>query len=209
MEAGKRHHRRSIRWVGHDYAQAGWYFVAICTHRHVCLFGRVVGDAMQLNAAGVAVRRCWVAIPAHFPQVELDAFVVMPNHVHGILMITPNDGPGAVGMGHPGGLVGANNDSPVRKAGHAPMRGAGHPPISGIDSAIGRPRGTTNTVGSMVRGFKIGVTRWMRRNTRVRTVWQRSFYEHVIRRQRALQRIRRYIAENPAHWAQDPYGAGE
>jgi len=220
MEARKRRQRRSIRWVGHDYAQAGFYFVTICTHGHVSLFGRVMDNVMELNAAGRAVERSWRAIPTHFPQVELDAFVVMPNHVHGILIITPSDGPMAIGA------VGAYNDSPVRKAGGTPVRGprhspthaAGDAPIGGDpDATVGanvganhhsptqgtRPRGTSNTLGSIVRGFKIGVTQWMRCNCEVRTVWHRSFYEHVIRNQRALQRIRRYIAENPANWASD------
>jgi len=215
METRKRHQRRSVRWVGHDYAQAGFYFVTICTHGHVCLFGRVVNDLMELNAAGRAVQRCWRAIPTHFAQVELDAFVVMPNHVHAVLTIVPSDGPVAIGG------VGANDDSLVRMAGgtavrgpgHSPTRGAGDAPIGGNpDALVGanhhsptqkRPRGTSNTLGSIVRGFKIGVTRWMRRNTRVRDVWQRSFYEHVIRDQRALQHIRRYIGENPASWAHD------
>ncbi len=179
MEARKRHQRRSVRWVGHDYAQAGAYFVTICTHGHVCLFGRVVDGAMELNAAGRAVQRCWCGIPAHFSQVELDAFVVMPNHVHGVLIIVGADHGECVGANDPG----ANDDSPL-----PPARLA---------------RGTSNTLGSIVRGFKIGVTRWMRRNTAVRDVWQRSYYEHVIRDQRALQRIRRYIGENPATWAHD------
>jgi REP element-mobilizing transposase RayT len=191
MEEAKRKHRRSIRWFAYDYAQAGVYFVTICTHRRQCLFGRVVEGAMELNAAGQAVAKCWRAVPVHYPDVMLDAFVVMPNHVHGILMILRDLG-ATVGANHYPPLptdepaaarddVGANDDSPVP----------------------GRARGTSRTVGAIVRGFKIGMTKWMRQNTDVRDAWQRNYYEHVIRGERQLSRIRRYIADNPANWMLD------
>lgn len=181
MADGKRYHRRSIRWVGHNYARAGAYFVTICTRGHVCLFGQVVDGVMCPNPAGRVAEACWRAIPEHFPEVELDAFIVMPNHVHGVLMILPlNDSIAA-------NCVGANNDSPVRCAGDRRRR----------------PRGTARTVGSIVRGFKIGVTQWMRLNTAVRDVWQRNYYEHVVRDRCALHHIRRYISDNPASWLTD------
>ncbi|MBW2704487.1 MAG: transposase, partial [Deltaproteobacteria bacterium] len=82
-----RHHRRSIRLKGYDYGQAGAYFVTICAWDRACLFGDVVEDRMRLNDAGRIAEACWLAIPEHFPLVELDAFVVMPNHVHGIIVI--------------------------------------------------------------------------------------------------------------------------
>jgi REP element-mobilizing transposase RayT len=178
-DAMRKHDRRSIRWFAYDYAQAGAYFVTICTHDHVCLFGRVVGEAMELNPAGKAVWECWYAIPRHFPQVALDEFIVMPNHVHGIIVIGDDAG-GDVGA-HVGAKDGANDYSP----------------LPGV-------RGTSRTVGSIVRGFKIGATKWMRRNTKVRAVWQRNYYEHVIRGERALGRIRRYIEDNPGNWMRDP-----
>ena len=82
-----RHHRRSIRLKGHDYTQPGAYFVTICTRDRECLFGHMVNGEMRLNDAGEIARRCWEGIPDHFPSVELDAFVIMPNHVHGIIVI--------------------------------------------------------------------------------------------------------------------------
>ena len=82
-----RHHRRSIRMPGYDYAQPGVYFVTVCTHQQELLFGEVVGEAMVLNDAGRIVETCWYETPDHFQSVELDAFVIMPNHVHGIVMI--------------------------------------------------------------------------------------------------------------------------
>ena len=181
MEAGKRRQRRSIRWVGHDYAQAGAYFVTICTHGHVCLFGRVVDDIMQLNAAGTAVERCWDAIPGHFPQVALDAFVVMPNHVHGIVVI------GNVGARHaspvPGDAEGAAERDEGARAKGAPAR----------------------SLGAIVGSYKAAVSRQINRMraSAGESVWQRNYYEHVIRNARQLHRIRRYIEANPANWAVD------
>jgi len=193
VEAKGHHRDRSIRWFAYDYAQAGAYFVTICTCRHQCLFGRVVDDAMELNAAGLAVASCWRAIPAHYPDIVLDAFVVMPNHMHGILMISSN--------------VGANNHSPVGGRDHT---GANvYSPLPTDERAapmhrrIVRARGTSRTVGAVVRGFKIGVTKWMRQNTDVPDVWQRDYYEHVIRSEQQLCRIRRYIEANPANWMLD------
>jgi REP element-mobilizing transposase RayT len=84
----EKHHRRSIRLKGYDYRRQGAYFVTICTHDRLCLFGEVVGGEMRLNEYGRIALGCWKEIPLHFPQAELDAFVVMPNHVHGIIVLT-------------------------------------------------------------------------------------------------------------------------
>lgn len=176
----EKHHRRSIRLKGYDYTQPGAYFITIGTQNRVPLFGEVVDGEMRLNDAGRVAERCWRDIPAHFPHVKLDAFVVMPNHVHGILWI--------VGMVND---VGAKNFSPLHSSHISPL----HP------SSL--PHGTSKTIGSIVRGFKIGVTKWFRQNTSVHTVWQRNCYEHIIRNDESLNRIRQYIAENPLRWHQD------
>ncbi|MGQ9928667.1 MAG: transposase, partial [Chloroflexaceae bacterium] len=84
-------HRRSIRLKGYDYAQAGAYFVTICTQNRECLFGEVVNGEMRLNTYGAAVLGAWQDLPNHYPNVTLDAFVVMPNHVHGIIVLTTDD----------------------------------------------------------------------------------------------------------------------
>ena len=91
----EKHHRRSIRLKGYDYTRAGAYFVTICTKDGACLFGDVADGVMRLNQMGHIVRQCWLAIPDHFPHVLLDEFVVMPNHVHGILVIMPTHDVGA------------------------------------------------------------------------------------------------------------------
>src|SRR4029434_6076672 len=82
------HHRRSIRLEEYDYSQPGWYFITICTHLPECLFGCVIEGQLELNALGCIVDTCWNEIPAHFPHIQLDSYVVMPNHLHGILGLT-------------------------------------------------------------------------------------------------------------------------
>lgn len=170
-----KHHRRSIRLKDYDYSQAGAYFVTICAQDRAHLFGTVVDGDMRLNDAGRVVEQCWRDIPVHFPQVELDAFVIMPNHVHGIVVIT----------------VGAENLPPL------PPENLPPPPAQQSQKSF------SPTLGSVVRGFKIGVTLWFRANTAVSTIWQRNFYEHIIRNERSRDHIREYIANNPARWSFD------
>ncbi len=183
MPRAIRRRRRSIRLKGWDYRTPAAYFVTICTHDRAPLFGRVVDGDMVLNAFGEIVWACWREIPEHFPHVELDAFVVMPNHVHGIIFIVD-----VVGSLHAGAThVGATHASPLR--GDAP-RG----PASG-------------SLGAIVGSFKSAVTQRINalRNTPGAPVWQRNYYEHIIRTERALNAIRRYIAENPLRWHLDRY----
>ncbi len=182
----KKHHRRSIRLKGYDYTQPGAYFITICTQNRECLFGEVVDGRMVLNELGQVARECWLAIPDHFPHSRLDEFVIMPNHVHGIIWIVGPDGKKelpAVGW----------NRIPVGAKDLLPPRGNPSP----------RPKGTSRTIGSMVRGFKIGVTKWARQHTDIYQVWQRNYYEHIIRNMEALRRIRWYIRMNPRRWAGD------
>jgi Transposase and inactivated derivatives len=169
------HRRRNIRLQSYDYSQAGAYFVTICAYQRRCLFGKIVDDEMRLNEAGQTAERCWQTIPEYFSHVDLDAFVIMPNHVHGVLFIRDAF------------VVGANNHSPL----------SAHPHTT--DSA----RGTSKTLGSIVRGFKIGVTKWFRANSDILDVWQRNYYEHIIRDEVSLSRCREYIVNNPLQWALD------
>ena len=177
-----KHHRRSIRLKGFDYTREGAYFVTICTQNQACLFGEIVNGQMRLNDVGEVADICWRAIPERFPRVVLDAFVIMPNHVHGIIWIGPENRAN----------VGAKIFSPL-------------PPLPPRPSQRGASafRSPSKTVGSIVRGFKIGVTKWVRANKNIYTVWQRNYYEHIIRNNTGLNRIRKYIADNPAHWDED------
>lgn len=177
------HRRKSIRLQGYDYSQAGLYFITVCTHNRVPLFGEIVDGVMVLNAAGQIVEKCWCAIPEHFPQVILDEFVVMPNHVHGIITIGAND-------------VGANN--------HLPLP-SNETSTQSNETPRSSQHGTSRTIGSMVRGFKIGVTRWFRANTDIHKVWQRNYYEHIIRNEDSYLKIAEYIQTNPQRWEIDTY----
>jgi len=168
------HHRKSIRLNEYDYSQPGMYYLTICTHNRQFFFGDITGEEMRLHDAGIAAVNCWDEIPKHFPNVLLDQCIVMPNHVHGIIVITEAAGAN--------GDVGANDYSPLRTV---------QPP---------RKKGTSKKIGSIVRGFKIGVTKWFQENHSPQTVWQRNYYEHIIRDDDDLNRIREYIINNPMNW---------
>lgn len=192
------HHRRSIRLKGYDYAQPGLYFVTICCQNRACLFGDIVNGEMVLNDAGKIANDCWIEIPNHFPNSELHEHIVMPNHIHGIIELKSesvgaenfppnnnnvNDGNETENFS-PNNIrandsIGANDDSPLRSP--------------------------SKTIGSIVRGFKIGVTKWMRQNTDVFDVWQRNYFEHIIRNEKSYETISDYISNNPAKWQDDKF----
>jgi len=167
------HHRRSIRLRNYDYSQAGAYFITLCTQKRECLFGAVVCDGMRLNDAGCIVQDIWNALPGHYPCVELDCFVVMPNHIHGIVVL---NGAGArfIAPDHDG----ATNSGAMNRA---------------------------PTLGEITRAFKARCTHGINqlRKTQGASIWQRNYYEHIIRSEPSLQEIREYIANNPAQWAID------
>ena len=183
-----KHHRRSIRLRGYDYTQAGAYFVTMVAHGRECLFGAIAeGGEMQVNEAGRVVAECWDALPEHFPNVELDAFVVMPNHVHGIVVIGEDDGDAAARRGEAFFVV-QKNASLLHPTQPTP------------------PRGTqSGSIGAIIQNFKSISTRRINasRDTAGAQVWQRNYYEHIIRDEKSLNAIRDYIAGNPANWASD------
>lgn len=190
-----RFRRRSIRLKGYDYAQAGAYFVTICTHERADLFGDVVHGVMEPNAMGNIVQRCWDAIPEHMPMVELDEFTVMPNHMHGIIVIT--DGAAPHGSMAGDGSVGAGNFPPL------PMPGS--PAPTDVPPWI-MPVMVKNSLGHIMQTFKSAVSRQAVRDglmLRGTPIWQRGYYEHIIRTAADHDRIAQYIAENPANWGSD------
>ena len=188
----QRRHRRSIRLRGYNYARPGAYFVTICTHARAPLFGHVVDGEMVLNEYGEIVREEWMRSAEIRAEIELfpEEFVVMPNHIHGIVWIVVTDDPAGYDENtHP--TVGAHGRAPekFRAHSHAPLH---RPPRS---------------LGSFIAGFKSSVTKRInaRRGTPGAPVWQRNYYEHIIRTERALRAIRRYIIENPLRWHLDRY----
>ncbi len=175
-----RHHRRSIRLRGYDYAQSGAYFVTICTSNRECLFGEITDGEIHLNDIGEIVAACWQDIPAHFENVALDSFAIMPNHLHGIIVI--------------------GDTSSIAWAKH--LKNVNASPLQDRQP----PRGTqSDSLGAMIQNFKSVTARRINvlRNTQGAPVWQRNYYEHVVRSDEELDKIRAYICGNAARWAED------
>lgn len=210
------HHRKSIRLRGYDYSRAGLYFITICTHERLPLFGEIVDRKMIANEAGVMVETCWRAIPNHFPWAMLHEFMVMPNHVHGIIAIGTNNAadnmaaPSADDVG--GTVVNDVGTTAPDDAGSTTVNDVGaknflpphHLPLQRNAASLPK-HGTSRTIGSIVRGFKVGVTKWFRVNTDVHVVWQRNYHEHIIRNEDSYLKIAEYIQTNPQKWQEDIY----
>lgn len=187
MREPNRHKFTRLR--GYDYAQGGAYFVTMNTHDRRHLFGRVVGgrggapaiqDAvMELNAAGNIVQECWDAIPAHFPGVFTDAFQIMPDHLHGIVVI--GDAPQTDGAAATGPI--------------GSMRC--------IDATDPRPRGAKpRSLSAIVGSFKSAATKRINllRGTPGAPVWQHNYHDRIIRDAGEHERIAQYIFDNPMKW---------
>jgi len=168
------HHRRSVRLKNYDYSQPGAYFITVTTYQRALLFGEIIDGKMSLNQCGEIVQSCWERIPCHYPDAVLDSFVIMPNHVHGIIVIA--DERAEVGLKLD--CVGAGlKPAPTKR----------HP------------------LSEIIRAFK---TFSSRRINKIRAtygvpVWQRNYYEHIIRDERELTHIREYISTNYLKWALD------
>ena len=192
-----RHQRRSIRLKGYDYTQAGAYFVTICTWNREALFGDVLGGHMQLNAYGRVAATMWERISRHFPHVQLDAWVVMPNHVHGIIFIVEAPRRSRVypdwRSSQPGCTSGES--SITRKL----------PDGECSRTALDRLAPTPGSLGAIVGNFKSVTARRVNRmrKTPGAPVWQRNYHERIIRNQRELDAVRQYIQDNPAQWEYD------
>ena len=163
----RKHNRRSIRLKGYDYSRPGAYFVTVCIHDRESLFGEITSRVMHLNDMGLIAQRTCFDLPRHYLHVVLDAMVIMPNHLHGVIVLTEDD----------------EADKPRQ----------GLPEI--------------------VRGFKSYSARRINalRQTPGLPVWQRNYYEHIVRDQEDWERIRDYIQINPQEWDRDlenPFGRG-
>ena len=152
--------RKNTRLTGFDYSTPGGYFVTICTASLRCLFGEVVDGQMKLNGWGALVQESWEEIPFHYPEVRLDAFQVMPNHLHGTLFLEEN----------------------------ADMS-------------------RRHSLGVIVGSIKAAASRRIRAHIAKPAfpIWQTSYYEHIIRNDDSLLRIREYILNNPLKWELDRY----
>jgi REP element-mobilizing transposase RayT len=167
----EKHRRRSIRLKNYDYSQSGAYFVTICTKDRECLFGDISDNNLHYNDYGQIAYDFWSKILEHFSNTQLDGFIVMSNHIHGIVVIG-GDGRGL--------------------ACHAPTNRKFAKPIS-------------NSLSTIIGSFKSAVTKQINqiRSTPGILVWQRNYYEHIIRNEKELNKIRKYIVDNPLKWDTD------
>ena len=237
----------SIRLQGYDYSQPGAYFITIVTHNRQCLFGNIVDGEMMLNEFGVLVKNEWLKTGIIRPNIVIDAFVVMPNHLHGILIITGNDD----GRGFRGGggrdtlqrvsTTKSDMESNTKSDMESDMESDTKSDMESdtksemesdtksemeSDTGMGTKtieqfgKPTKNSIPTIVRLFKSTTTKQinqLRRDTlqrvstpmqRVSTtpmqpLWQRNYYEHIIRNEIELNRIRQYIIDNPKKWRTD------
>ena len=189
------HHRKSIRLKGYDYAQAGLYFITICCQNHISYFGHIQNGEMILNDAGKMIETEWLNLKNRFPNIQLHEFVTMPNHFHGILEIV------GVPLGDAQNInlqnVDAQNEMVLNEM-----------VLNGKEK--GRPQGHAPTVGDMMDAFKSITTveyiRGVKQNDWApfnRKLWQRNYWEHIIRDENSHQKISDYIINNPQNWEKD------
>jgi putative transposase len=164
-------HRHSIRLKEYDYSSPGAYFITVVTHRYKCIFGKIIEKEMQMNDLGMIVRDCWINIPEHFMDIEIEPYVIMPNHIHGIITIHENDRRGTIYR--------------------APKTEKYGQPVVG-------------SVPTIMRTYKAAVSRIARRESGMVNIWQRNYYEHIIRDRNELQSITQYILANAELWNDDP-----
>jgi REP element-mobilizing transposase RayT len=166
----------SARKPGWDYSWLGWYFVTICTENKRCVFGKVSDDVVHLSPLGAYVASCWREIPGHYSKVEIDEFIVMPNHMHGIVVIT--------------------GDNPVpelrRRGKVAPAK------------TLAEVRPKSGSLSNVVGSFKSAVSYWCG-TQHPGFGWQARFHDRIIRGDKALQAMREYIRNNPANWLKDEF----
>ena len=170
--------RRSIRLQGYDYSKAGAYFVTICTQNRECLFGEIVNGEMRLNEAGRVVADEWLKTAEIRDEIELDEWVVMPNHVHGILVIADR---------------------------------RGDPPVAPTNRPVAPTGPQPRSIGAVMAGFKSAATKRINelRQTPGIKLWQRNYWEHIVRNEPELNRIQEYIHNNPAQWELDSLNVGK
>src|SRR6266700_5785077 len=173
--------RKQIRLRGYDYAFPGVYFVTICSAGKRPVFGSIRGESVVLSHEGEIVRSEWIALPERFSRLVLDEFVIMPNHLHGVLAF----------VGHAGGA------SPSPTTGNTTTK-----PGGAASGGVSPSPTLFEAIGAFKSISTIKVNRLLGR--RGVPLWQRSYYEHIVRTGEDLRKIQRYILENPLMWSLDP-----
>jgi REP element-mobilizing transposase RayT len=182
------HNRQSIRLQGYDYSESGSYFITICTYKKEHLFGEIVNSEMKLNLIGQYAYNQWKQIPQRFENVELNEFVIMPNHIHGIIVIVSGRGEGLENCHNFPPKSTFSNPSPIQ------------------DHSTSRFNGTVpGSIGAIIQNFKSGTSRKINAMPEMKNVkiWQINYYDHIIRDREDYDRIVEYIRDNPSNWEKD------
>jgi len=209
----ERHHRRSMRLSGHDYSSAGFYFITTCVHQRQCLFGDIAAGQMQLNELGKIVDHEWQRSQQIRPEFKFHEWVVMPNHFHAIIEIPT--APVRTTRRSSSSLAPHRSSSQIS---NRPQKFSQQPTAETINLQNPsnqdfikqtivpvQPSMRPKSISSLMAGFKSTTARQINqiRQAPGTSVWQRRFYDHIIRNEIALQTIRRYIVSNPANWSRD------
>jgi len=190
------HNRHSIRLRGYDYTQAGWYYVTICTQNKLYLFGKIINGKMVLNDAGKMINNNWMDLLNRFSFITHDEYIIMPNHIHGIIVLKNDVGASLVDAPNTPNMNLTNNSPDIIKQNFINDKGAGTGPAPtqyGLSDVIGAFKSITT------HEYIIGVrnSNWPKFKKRL---WQRNYYEHIIRNNSDLNRVRKYIIDNPQKW---------
>lgn len=172
----------SARLKDWNYSQSGAYYVTICTQNHKCYFGKIDEDKVELNQMGKTIKKYWLEISKHFSNVSLDEFVIMPNHLHGIIVIDKN-----------------NNDY-VETSNLGVSTNQNQGGVTHTKNPMGK-----NNLGEIIRWFKGKTSFEIHQLGFFSSIWQSRFYDHIIRNDEDLNRIREYIRNNPLKWSLDKY----
>jgi putative transposase len=179
----KKQNRQSIRLKGYDYSVDGFYFITLCSKNRINCFSNIKDNKLELLPGGIIVEKYLNEIALHFPNTILHEYIIMPNHIHFIIEIT--------------------DDSTLIKG----MKVFSRLPEKGIKETYSNSnfKSPSKTIGSIIRGFKIGVTKWFRTNSDIYYVWQRNYYENIIRNEKSYAQIKSYILDNPKNWSKDNF----
>lgn len=194
------HNRKSIRLKGYDYSQSGAYFITICTNKKENIFGEIINDLMVLNEKGKIIQNEWEKTNQIRPEIIIDEYIIMPDHIHGIIIIS-----NPVGVNRNSPQI--DNNSP--SVSNSPQIDNNPPNVSNTPQMLeninrqNKLQSPKKTIGSIVRGFKSTTTKQINliRNTYDESLWQRDYYDRIIRDEEELNAIRKYIQNNPLNWA--------
>ena len=210
------HRRKNIRLKGYDYSQAGLYFITICVHNMKCIYGKIVDEGMILNDYGIIAYNEWLKLPERFPNMELDVFQIMPNHMHGIIALKKNPVPSTLAVDN----TVANIESKIIPTNETDIHSESNGTKAGASPDPTDPPDTPKTIGDIVGASKSLVANECLKifiQTKIDEgfapdkipkmgkIWQSNFYEHIIRDDLAYLRISEYIINNPKNWKGDKF----